>query len=115
MLGHYELLHAIAHLVVVPDELAQELLQSSRSHARGQSDRLHAFLWEIRELPANVGCQMLTSITPCKALGKMFQEIVQFWLQEPNLLSIHAMSSITSAGEHSLVNLADPGKAKLAL
>src|ERR1700728_236624 len=115
MLSGDELLYAITHFVVVPNELTQELLECAWSHARVDGDRLDALLGQIGELPADVDRQVFACVAASEGLGGMVQEIVQFRLQEPDLLSVHALSSITSAGEHSLVNLADPCKAKLAL
>ena len=115
MLSDHELLNAITHHVVIPDKLAQELLQRSRSDACSDGDWLDALLRQVRELPANVDGQMFPRIAASKALGEVFEEAIEFRFQEPDLLSVHARSSITSAGGNSLVNLANPSKAKIAL
>ena len=99
MLSGDELLYAIAHLVVVPNELTQELLECARSHTRVEGDRLHALFGQIGELPAHVDRQVFACVAASEAFGEMLQEVLQLRFQEPDLLSVHAMSSITSAGE----------------
>ena len=58
MLGGHDVLQPIAHLVFVPLELAEELLQRPQCNIRLQGYGLDTLLGQIGELPTRVHTQM---------------------------------------------------------
>jgi len=74
MIADHDLLHAIAHTLVVPAVLADELLQRPHRHARLQRDRLHALARQIGKLPLDVFWKMRPRITAAKAIIELGQK-----------------------------------------
>src|SRR5271157_1768382 len=110
-----DVLKPVAHLVVVPLELAQELLQGPWCHSSVERDWFDALLWQVRQLPLDVHGQMSTSILTVKAVIEHLEKLAKFRLQISDLLNIHARSSLNHWWEERFVDLAKLIKANLAL
>src|SRR5271166_310965 len=93
MLASDDLLQPIAHAVVVPPELTQELLERPRGHAGFNRDRLDALVWQVRQLPADVDRQVSPGICSREAIVEPLEKSGKFGTQLTNLVGIHACSS----------------------
>ncbi len=115
MLPNDDLGHALAHLLLIPRQQAQKVLQRPRRHARLQGDRLDALAFDVRELPLNVGRQVLARVTAGETVGEHRQKTAQLRFQTANLAGIHARASLSGWQAGRFANSTSSGKTNLAL
>src|SRR6185437_16016722 len=93
MLQRHDFSDAAAHLIFVPRQMGQKLLQRPHGSAGRQRHRFDALPRQFRKLAAHVNGEMRSRITPREAVIKAFQVIRQLRLQATNLFGIHALAS----------------------
>src|SRR6185312_4462681 len=113
--GPDDLLDAIAQPIIVPLELAEELLQRAGRDSRLQGDRLDALLGKVGELSTNIHSQVSTGVLAGETVGEPTQEAFEFRFQLADLLSIHARSSVRTSEDSSFADSSDPSKVNIAL
>ena len=86
VVGADESLQPVAHPVLIPLQLAEELLQGPGRHAGLDGDGLDALAGQVGELPGDVDGQVSAGILALEAVIEEAQELGQFGLQPSQLL-----------------------------
>src|SRR5262249_16199667 len=113
--GSNHLLELIAGAILIPAELAKELLQSPWRYVSLDGDRLNTLAGQVRQLPRDVDRQVSARVLAWETVVELLEVLGQLGLQPSKLLGIHASSSLTNWRGGRFADLRVDHKANLAL